>query len=214
MARIKMRPFEKLAVLSIKYNRIVQHVIEGKCACCMISASKGGWYYDLKNMTSGMNDNQKEQFIKAQNNKRRNELATKIKALGYGYFPILGHYYETNSVTKKSELSVEKSFFVIDNKDNDKIFKRDMMKLAAEFDQEMIVYRSPNATLELLVTIPFTSNDNKNYSVGESIILPTKIKRLYQKDIDKAIEEMLKNSEEINFPYSKTKDKKTMYKIG
>lgn len=175
-----MRAFERLAILSVNINRVKHHVLEGTYACAIITATKGAWYFEKE--TKDMPQKKAGDYVREQDNKRRKELVSDLKASGYGYFPITGHYIEAGSKDSLDD-SKEKSFFVIDNQNKPEVFKKKMMALGKKYDQESILFRYPHGLFYLVVTTNYTTESGVKKTIG----METKIPSTWKENIEKKI---------------------------
>ncbi len=119
-----MKKFQQF-LNEVKLGRIVDHI--SKYDCASLTAFRVS------------KDCDSNEFYDFKENKARNKkLEAMLLLKKYGIIPVKGVYIE-NYGTDKARESKEDTFFVM-NLNNDKDFKKNIMKLAEEFEQDSILY--------------------------------------------------------------------------
>jgi len=136
-----MDTFEKF-LTEASLSRVWQHVSNPDIAVGVITAFRGT--YDL------------------QTNKQRNaQLASEVRAAGYGFFIVQGSYVE-NKGTPDEKRVKEDSLFIVGNPKDGGRLKHLLTGLMKKYDQEAVLYKAANAKDATLLNA-----DGSSFSVGE-----------------------------------------------
>lgn len=186
-------------IIAVPLSRVKTHILYDDIPCSILTASKGEWFFpELKDLP----ENKRNTKFREIENKRFAELKSRVRKLGYSYFPCKGVFQEVddkgNPVKFSDDADMgEKSLFVLGDKDNPKKFRQDMMKLGKDFNQQSIFYKTKSNLCFLIVTTNY-EEDGKKYHVG---------------DILRVTKEWHQKIEELIGAYTKLKDGKG-FKVG
>jgi hypothetical protein len=123
-----------------------------------------------------------------ENRKRNGQLVTDIRAAGFGYYKLQGHYIEGYKTDKESDVH-EEVFFIIGDKGNDNgKLKGFLKKAGAKYNQDSILYKQSDNKNAMLIGTQGKDEDGnpvsfpgmgKEVSVGE--FKPMKFGEFYSK---------------------------------
>lgn len=123
-----------------------------------------------------------------ENRTRNGKLISDIRAAGFGYYKMQGHYIEGHKTANEKDVH-EESYFIIGEKGNDSgKLKGFLKKAGAKYNQDSILYKPFDKKDAVLIGTQATDEDGnsvdfpglgKEVSVGE--FKPMKINQFYSK---------------------------------
>ena len=123
-------------------SRIWQHIQAGR-AFAMITAFRGE-NTELVDQKNGIRSERKNRAL-------NKDMAKAVRAAGYGFFPIEGHYPEKTLSNREVDRK-EESFFIIDDKDDPKTFSKFVEQLGIEFGQDSVFFMDADGQAYFIYT--------------------------------------------------------------
>lgn len=115
-----------------------------------------------------------------------NKLQGAIRANGFGFIKLTGHYTE-NQGTSEARKVVEQSFLVISNKNDNGKLKGFLRKVGFEFDQDAVIYKEPGKKAIIIGTTNGVTakGEPRQPGLGNEFVIgdlkPNKIGDMYSK---------------------------------
>jgi hypothetical protein len=127
-------------------------------------------------------------YTKQENMSRSGQLESAIRAAGFGFYRLEGHYIEGYGSEQSKDVK-ERSYLIIGNKGDDSgNLKGFLKKMGAKFNQDSILYKSYDTKNAVLIGTQSQDEDGnkvefpglgKEFSVGE--FKPMKVNQFYSK---------------------------------
>jgi len=122
---------------------------------------------------SARNCNKDKEYSKKENLQNSKILKSKLLKFGYGVTKIAGTYIENYNSSNPIEVK-EESYLVI-NINNDKNFKKNIINLGTEFEQDSITYQEKDSSYFLISTNTCTDGYPGEGKIGIEILLGNSI---------------------------------------
>jgi hypothetical protein len=127
-------------------------------------------------------------YTKQENMKRSSDLESLIRAAGFGFYRLEGHYIEGYGSEQSKDVK-ERSYLIIGNKGDDSgNLKGFLRKMGGKFNQDSVLYKPFDSKAAVLIGTQAQDEDGnavefpgmgKEFSVGE--FKPMKVNQFYSK---------------------------------